>query len=481
MLKGFRLTLLQAFCIFTLQPGAAVAQDNSVAAEAFDQEYYTTVIELLESNTGTAQSRRMLALSYFHLDEFEKALPLLNQSLAANRNDTEVVSALVEIEVANRNYDRANDLAKSLSANFAKFTEARIQLDQPEGNRTAAKEDLQQLIETGDLELALRAADTLIEAYLYDGQIESAHLVAELAMSKHPTGENSVRYAPFLRAGQEESSILYNVGYRFEYDDNVTFPEENLASGEADYRHVLLVDVNYQKPLKGNWELYALGNLYQSFHHNLDQFNRTKVVASAALGQNYRRTGWRMPLEITHERLDGDFYRTSLAAIPGFYIKFGENLFSHFYTRIQSDNYFEPLFANDDRSGNVLGAGILVTGQISRRFNLRSYVEFNRYDTDGAYWDRKEFTVFAQGEFEFIDRWTAGLAFRFVDEDYDNARPVFGNRQKDRSHELYLNITHRFLGDWRWRGQISLINHESNIALFDYDRNVYSFAVTREF
>ena len=496
---GYRSALVRILCVCALTPGMVQAEVYTDAEKAFDKEHYTTVIELLESKNDSGQSQRMLGLSYFHLNEFEKALPLLNQTTLANRDDIEVIEALIEIELARREYDRVselkNDLCRQCGANMGEdlspllkaklvFVEARIQLGREDGNRAAAKEVLLQLMEKIsdlDLDLALRAADVLIEAHLYDGEIDAAHKVALVAMSKHPNGENSVRYQPFTQESQEASGFRYNIGYHFEYDNNITFPEENFASGQGDYRHVLMVDINYQKPLQGNWEFFALGNLYQSFHHDLDQFNRTRMDVSAAIGHSYKRTGWRLPVEIIYELLDGESFRTSLAAIPGFYIQFSQNLFSHVYARVQSDDYFEPLFAKDDRSGDVLGAGVLVTGQVSRRFNLRSYLEFNHYDTDGAYWKRQEIVAFAQGEFEFRSRWIAGLAYRFVDEDYTNARSIFNDRQKDRSHELYLNLTHRFGGGWRWRAQISLIDHKSNIALYDYDRNVYSFAVIREF
>jgi hypothetical protein len=123
----------------------------------------------------------------------------------------------------------------------------------------------------------------------------------------------------------------------------------------------------------------------------------------------------------------------------------------------------------------------VLLGQLSPRLQLRTYVEFNRYDTDGVYWERDELVGFLFGEFEITSRWMVGLAMRYSDEDYDNARPAFAERRQDESTEFYLVLTHRFSNHWRWRGQVSHIDHKSNIPIFDYERNVYSFSVAWEF
>jgi hypothetical protein len=66
---------------------------------------------------------------------------------------------------------------------------------------------------------------------------------------------------------------------------------------------------------------------------------------------------------------------------------------------------------------------------------------------------------------------------RYQKDDYDNARPIFADRQKDTSKEVYLSLTYELSDKWDLRAQYSRVNHESNIAIFDYDRNVYSFTV----
>ena len=425
----------------------------------------------------------MLALSYFHLLDFDRALPTLRESLLISPDDIELNSALLEVLLAKRMYPEATSVAEHLenlgASDLAMFGKARIELVQ--GDRKLAKDQLRDLVNQGNLEVATRAADLLIEALYEDEQFDQAYKVAQTAIQRYPDSELAFRFSWIRPPPPSGPGFSADLGYRIEYDDNVTFPDEALASNKEDFRHVLMADLLYDRPFGNDWAFYAQGHFLQSFYHDLDEFNQTRIAGAAAIGQTHRKIGWRFPLEVGHDRIDGDSFRTSLIARPGFYIQFGNSFFSHFYARLQSDDYDLFLFPEEDRSGDVSGAGVLVVGQVSPRFHLRTYIEFNRYDTDGSYWERDEFVAFAFGEFEFIPNWIAGVAFRYQDEDYDNARPIFAERQHDESKELYLTLNHDFAEKWRWRGQISLIDHQSNIPIFDYDRNVYSFSIIRDF
>lgn len=347
--------------------------------------------------------------------------------------------------------------------------------------RPQAMHHLRILLETAESALAMQAADLLIEALYDDGKYTEAYEIAQIALKRSPDSALAYRFSRIPPATQNFTGFSVDLGYRLEYDDNITFPDGELASGQEDFRHVLMADLLYQQGFSGNWNFYAQGHLLQSFYNDFDQFNQTRLIASAAIGQQSQKWGWRFPLEASHDRLDGDAFRTSLAAVPGVYLQFGRDYFSHFYIRLQHDDYENPIFANEDRSGDVSGGGVLLAGNPTTEWKLRAYLEFNRYDTDGLYWQRDEVIAFFLVEFEFKPDWTAGLAMRYQDRDYDNVRPVFAQRQQDEVKELFLNLTHKFTKKWRWRAQLSLADHQSNIPIFDYTRNVYSIGVSREF
>lgn len=514
--------ILKVICLVVCCSGVQ-AKERVTAEEAFRLHYWNTAIELLKGQYDTPIATEMLAIAYYQTRDFELALPYLKKALAMDRDGMgmerkiELNSAMMEVQLAFQHYSLAYDHVEKLEelgqcknksvrknrvCSVALFGKLRINLNIrtnsgeciPDSgyeqlcehftrSRTDAKGDLGILVRDENLvrALRLRAANTLIEALLFDGELGPAYQVAEFARGLHTDAEYAVRYDPFTPENQANSRFKYDLGYRFVYDDNVTFPDDDLATGQGDYRHTLMADLLYERPLRGDWSFYAAGNFLQSLHHDLKEFDRTHVAGSVALGHMGQRTGWRIPLELTYVWLDGDTFRNSIAVLPGFYIQFGNDFLSHFYARLQRDDYDWFADTEEDRSGDVAGGGVLLTGQLTRRLQVRSYFEFNRYDSDGVYWSRDEVIAFVHGEFELSARWQTALAFRYKREDYDNVRRFFADRQQDKSKEVYLNITHNFAEKWWWRGQVSLINHESNIGVFDYDRNIYSIAVTRDF
>jgi len=360
-------------------------------------------------------------------------------------------------------------------------TPGRLESPDESTDRKQTMRHLRTLVETAEPAVATQAADLLIEA-LYDEQkYGEAYDVAQIALRRDPDSALAYRFSRIPPDTQPVPDFSFDLGYRFEYDNNITFPDDELASGEEDFRHVLMADILYQRPFADNWSFFAQGHVMQSLYNDFDQFNQTRLTGSVAIGQQAQKWGWRLPLEVTHDRLDGDSFRTSVAAVPGIYLQFGKGYFSHLYARLQSDDYENFGFPNEDRSGDVTGLGILFVGQFNHRWRLRSYLEFNRYDTDGLYWERDEIAAFLMTEFEFAANWVAGLAIRYQDRDYDNVRPVFAQRQQDEVTDLYINLSQRFAEKWRWRLQISLADHQSNIPIFDYTRNVYSIGITREF
>jgi len=377
--------------------------------------------------------------------------------------------------------DTSATTSEPLPASDKPETPERLESPDESTDRKQAMRHLRMLVETAEPAVATQAADLLIEA-LYDEQkYGEAYEVAQIALRRDPASALAYRFSRIPPDPEPIPDFSFDLGYRFEYDDNITFPDDEFASGEEDFRHVLMADILYQRPFADNWSFFAQGHVMQSLYNDFDQFNQTRVTGSVAIGQQARKWGWRLPLEAIHDRLDGDSFRTSTAAVPGIYLQFGKDYFSHLYARLQRDDYENFDFPNEDRSGDVTGLGVLFVGQFNDRWRLRSYLEFNRFDTDGLYWERDEITAFLMTEFEFATNWVAGLAIRYQDRDYDNVRPVFAQHQQDEITDLYINLSQRFAEKWRWRLQTSLSDHQSNIPIFDYTRNVYSIGITREF
>jgi tetratricopeptide (TPR) repeat protein len=193
-----------------------------------------------------------------------------------------------------------------------------------------------------------------------DQQFELADKVERVAKERDPESEIACEHSSISPEVTAARRFNFDVAYRFSYDDNVTFPEEDFATGEADYSHVFLADIFYDRPFGSGWRFFAQGHFLQSLYHQFDQFNQTRLSAVAAIGKTGEKIGWRLPVEVTQDWLDGSTYRTSLVTRPGLFVQFGKGFFGHFYGRIQSDDYKSFPYVEEDRSGDVYGGGVKI-------------------------------------------------------------------------------------------------------------------------
>ena len=478
-----------SFClIVTLCSSVVRAEIPGEASAAFDQQRWEDTINILKPLQRDSDAERLLALAYYRSQDIDAALPAIRSALEDSPGDPELTKALFEILIADRLYSEAETVNAALEASGAemeaKYGRARIAAAQSEN--TLATGLLNELVDTAEPELAQQSASLLIELLIADDEAGRAFEVAQRAIARDPDSFFSFRFSKLQPVDDSSRRLRYVLGYRMEYDDNVALLPDNSggifgSSGEEDFRHVLTGDILYRKSFAGNWSFFAEGHLSQSFHHDLDQFDLTSANAVVGIGQSNERWGWRLPLEVTNDRFDGDDFRTSLRASPGVYMKIASKLFLHVYGRIEDEDYETFQGPTDSRNGDVRGGGVLVAGTITPRFSIRSFVEIADYDTDGSNWQRDELTAYVYGEISFGDDWLVGLAVRYRDIEYDKVRTPFLQKQADDSQEVYINVARSFRQNWQFRSQVSIINHDSNVAVFNHDRNVYSISISREF
>ena len=120
-----------------------------------------------------------------------------------------------------------------------------LQAPDESADRAQAMRQLRVLVETAEPAVATQAADLLIEALYDDQQYGQAWEVAQIALRRDPDSALAYRFSRIPPDTQSVPNFSFDLGYRFEYDDNITFPDDDLASGEEDFRHVLMADILY--------------------------------------------------------------------------------------------------------------------------------------------------------------------------------------------------------------------------------------------
>ncbi len=480
-----------AFATAAFFHGAISAQDpcSEVARQAFDRQHWEEVASALRDSRQTVCDRRIFALAQFHMHAFEAALPEVNASLGDAPNDLELNRAALVMDTALGNNAAAEQRAAKLTVlgddDFANLYRARLSLSS--GDPAGAEALLRGLLNAREAVLAQEAADDLIALLQQQGRYGEVAAVAEQALARDPGSFSAYRLKRYAMDDQRALKPLeVSIGYRLEYDDNVALLPDQQGiifgvSDEEDFRHVLFADVLYRKPLGNHLLFFAEGHGSHSFHHDLDEYDFTRANLVAGLGGSYRNWGWRLPLEYSHDRFDGDAFRDSLIATPGVFVDMWGGLQSYFYMRFSSEDYDRSVSLSEDRSGDTSGGGVLVVGTLGERWSLRVFAELDDVDTDGNNWDRDEWRAQATAEFNLTPDWAIGAGLRYQEADFDNLHDVFLAQRKDETSSAFASLTHWFREHWQIRAQVSYVEQESTLSIYDFDRTVISLGVSYDF
>ncbi len=465
--------------------GAATLEE---AQQAYQAQHWEEAARILQQLTLDEDGAILLALALYRQQDFDAALPRIQEALQTAPDHLDLNRAQAEILIADRQWDQARNAIGKLqdlgAADEAAFHLARI--DAAEGNIRSAEAGYRRLLTAADPALAQRAGAELVEMLQVAGNHRQAYRYAAQSSARDPDSFLSHRFEK-IRPGSTEPArpLRYGYGYRVEYDDNVALLPDNFFvfgnTDDDDIRHVLHGDLIYRKPLGQHFSFFAEGHLSQSIHHDNSRFNLTRASAVAGVGQSWQRWGWRLPLEYRHDRFDGDAFSSTAVVTPGIYLKLAGELFLHFYGRYEDHDFDQVITTFDDRSGDTEAYGVLLSGRISPRWGLRSFVEHNDIDTDGSNWVREELRAYAFADYQLSPAWRIGFGARYVDADFDNLIVPFIQSRDDEGWDYYASINYRFRNQWRVRAQLTVVDHDSTLPLYEYDRNVLSFGISRDF
>ena len=235
------------------------------------------------------------------------------------------------------------------------------------------------------------------------------------------------------------------------------------------------------KPVKGLWQSTAgiYTKQYQTDNdYTLDVF--TLSTGPAFLSQ----TNWHasIPLQIDYIRLGSDDLGVYTSLSPT-------------YTLIHNDTEFtiNPLWqnreydqvANEGIEGEYYGVSIDALHKFNDKVTGRLGVSAHEGDFDDSHSSFSETSVFGSVLFNAWENGTVYLDGRLIDKDYDAVHPTYALQRDDEYNSVSLGAVHTFkegdLAKWSINAKATVTDNSSNIAAFDYDREVYVLEVSRNF
>jgi tetratricopeptide (TPR) repeat protein len=449
--------------------------------------------QILFEETSTQEKNeieRALGLTYYHLANYDDAQKYLSAIVEAFPDDENVRIALGEIALASGKPEVTLDQLSVLKKTIAyqprvRYLEGRTYIALGEDGK--AIDIFRNIVQQND-PISQKVVMDLVQAHVRKGDFDKAQNELQNAIENFPDAFEAREWRVVLgQLRQVKKPFTARVGYRLAHDSNVPLEPESVqvalpVSGKSDIRHALLADVLQQYAFTTNWSLYQEGHLYHSIQQKLKDYNQTKLSYVVSPAWSEKRYGFRVPLEIKWNLLNGNNYQSAFSFTPGAYYHFPHDVIIYGFGRLQKSFFDENVSKDEDRSGNYIAPGIFSLWYFNEhRGELRAMVESGSVDTKGSNWDRKQTDLYLHARYEFIPRLTGGFGYLYQKLDFDNLHTVYKQKRSDKAGSLFLSAAYQINGQLDVQGQLSRVKWDSNFDVYTYSRTVVSVGINWQF
>jgi tetratricopeptide (TPR) repeat protein len=281
----------------------------------------------------------------------------------------------------------------------------------------------------------------------------------------------------------------FRVGIAYQYDDNVVLkPGTDIQgvdiSGEKDSSIVSTLSVLYSPLLNGPFSLRCHYDLYNNMYFHTTSHNLFTQAVSVVPGYTIKNSFLSLPISYAYLWVEGDPYMSLLTMRPTLQITIAPNHIGQFTIGYDKRELIEgALDRDEDRDGNVFNASagyIRLFKEGKGAFNV--FYEFSNDDTDGKNWANtgNRFIVSCLIP-DLLKKTNLVLSGDIFLQDYKNTNSVFEKKRKDEIYTVSATAIAEIVKALYLNLQYSYIRADSTIAVYDYDRNIYTMGFEYRF
>jgi tetratricopeptide (TPR) repeat protein len=459
------------------------------------EEALDTLLTVRYQQPASSMAAFYLGLTYKQLKDYRQAEIHLRDALDLS---PPVIDAYVELAEALYTLDRTDESLRL------------IEKSEKEGIRTAYAAFLKGLVllkkdRTGEAIKAFTRAKELDNSLEQpsDFQIAMAHIQAQRfedakkslrAIEQIDPASDLASFAKEYEKALERTVGIYRpwqfrAGLAYQFDTNVILkPTTQIPgvsiSGEEDSSIAGTFNASYAPLFKSPYFLRFYYNFYSNTYFNLNSYNLIAQNLSVVPGYNFSEAAFSMPLSYAYYLIDGRGYMGLLSIRPTLQFIVRPNHLVQVSAGYDKRELFDgPLHSDEDRDGHVFNAsaGYIHTFKQGKGALSLAY-EFSNEDTDGKNWanlgSRFLFSLLIP---EPVRKTDFVLSGDFLLQHYKNTHSVFGVKRKDETFTISATLLAELVKGLNLNLQYSYIRADSNIAVYDYDRNIYTAGLEYRF
>ncbi len=278
-------------------------------------------------------------------------------------------------------------------------------------------------------------------------------------------------------------------GAAWQYDDNVVLqPSDTTVAAaitdKADTRQVYTGSAEYEKKfcndkygVKGQYFLYYGKQTDLGFY---DVLSNTFAIQPSAYFKNGLLT---FPIGYNHTLVNDKAYLSSPTASGVYNHMFGKSNMGQAFLKYQYKDYlWSPSTPAEDRDGNDLGGGVgwyvfyaKNKGFINAKYSL------NKETTDGNNWDYYGNRVTATLLVPVLKKLNVTISGDVFLQNFQNTHTFFNVKRHDQVYTLSTLAAYKIYKESELQFQYTFVKDDSNISLYDYNRNIFSVGVQVKF
>ena len=508
--------MLNAMLILSAQP--LMSQDQNPDLQRgiaeFRQENFEEAVDSLSkavvAEPASSLPSYYLGLTYKGLQNYGEAKKYLNNAMNLSPKIKEIYLELAEVNYQLGDLQDAMDiLIKAENENVrpgqTAYMKGLVQLAMNKNLEAVesfkkTREASPELVQAADYQMGL--------AYLNEGLLEEAEARFKDVISKDPNSDMAVFAGNYLDKipgkKRERIPLRYYLGLHFQYDDNVVLrPDDESAaeniSDEEDYREVVTAGVEYFPQTKGPAGIDAHYSLYYSRHHDLEEYDVHSH--SFVLVPNYRinkDSKVSLALGYGYMWVDDETYLATGSISPTYTLLINKSHTLQTYFSYQKKEFLSsPVNSDEDRDADEYSLnfnwvyffaqeeGSLIP--FKEKFDLSSFSQNKGYfnfhyriskeDTDGTNWDYVGSKLTLTTLVPLHEKTKLLVSGDADYRNFKNTHTVFNEERRDISYGISTLLFYRFVKNADVQFLYAYRSYDSNLALYDYDRNLFSIGV----
>ena len=476
--------------------------------DQYNQENYNEAIEALErarsEDPESSVAAFFLGLAYKQTIDYDKAQSHLRDAVTLTPRIKEALIELVDVSMQLGDLEEAKKwigVAEEEDILPAKTAFLKGLILREEGKNKEAEEAFEKaksidptIAQASDIQIAL--------GRMMDMELKKAKESFESAITQDPQSDLAGFARQYLATIEQrlvlERPFRFSLGLFGQYDDNMILKptDESLSPSATNESSNVLNSsfrVTYAPAIKGQWLFNAQYALFSSLHQK-NVHTHDSLVHSLSLTPGYTFGTYALNLATNYSYafVRGPSYKKysgSFSSGPLLRFSIKGNQMLEIFAGYTNSEYFKPsLSPEEDRDsyGYLTYFSWLWLFKEDSFLNLR--YQFRSQSTDGDNWDRMSNGFSANLVIPVTENVQFQASGRFTKQDYEHIHSTTTTindppprKREDESYSFSGGFSWEFYKDATLILQYSHNRANSNIAVYDYTRNIYTLGIEYRF